>query len=416
MQDPSGRTLYSRQPDLALIPASTLKLVVAAVALAKIGPDTRFVTDVRAASAPAAAGTVGDLWLVGGGDPLLSTADFAVEGGYMSQARLATPMEALADKVVAAGVRHVGRVVGDDSRYDAQRSMPTWLPRYLTNFEISPLSALTVNKGFLTFEPPTAVTPSQATHAATVLSDLLKARGVAVDGAAAEGVAPAGTVTVTSIESPPLAEVVGETLQHSDNLAAEMLVKELGSRFGGAGSTAAGLEVVRRHLSETGLPADELTAADGSGLDRSDRVTCDLLQQLLVTSGEGGALDKALPVAGGNGTLHRRFVEHAGRRQGQGQDRVAGGRGRAERVGVDPGRHHHGLLHAGQRPADHVGGDGPPGPGGGGGGLLPAGPAAGRAGAPAGPAAGAGRPREHRAPRRSSCRCSRSAPCSCPGW
>ena len=226
----------------------------------------------------------------------------------MSQARLATPMEALADKVVAAGVRRVGRVVGDDSRYDGQRSIPTWLPRYLTNFEISPLSALTVNKGFLTFEPPTVVTPSQATHAATVLADLLKARGVAVDGPPAEGVAPAATVTVTSIESPPLTEVVGETLQHSDNLAAEMLVKELGNRFGGAGSTAAGLEVVRRHLSETGLPADELTAADGSGLDRSDRVTCDLLQKLLLSSGEGGALDKALPVAGGTGTLHRRFV------------------------------------------------------------------------------------------------------------
>lgn len=307
VQDRSGRTLYSREPDLALIPASTLKLVVAAVALAKIEPETRFATDVRATSAPAG-GTVGDLWLVGGGDPLLSTADFAVEGGYMNQPRLATPMEALADKVVAAGVRRVGRVVGDDSRYDAQRSVPTWLPRYLTNFEISPLSALTVNKGFLTFEPPTVVTPSQATHAATVLSDLLKARGVAVDAAAAAGVAPAGAVTVTSIESPPLVEVVGETLHHSDNLAAEMLVKELGMRFGGAGSTVAGLAVVRRHLTEAGLPADELTAADGSGLDRSDRITCGLLQQLLVSSGEGGALDKALPVAGQSGTLRRRFV------------------------------------------------------------------------------------------------------------
>ncbi|MEA2844704.1 MAG: hypothetical protein QOJ69_2375, partial [Actinomycetota bacterium] len=133
-------------------------------------------------------------------------------------------------------------------------------------------------------------------------------RGVAVDGAAAEGVAPAGAVTITSIESPPLAEVVGETLQHSDNLAAEMLLKELGVRFGGAGSTAAGLDVVHRHLSETGLPDDELTAADGSGLDRSDRLTCDLLQQVLVNGGAGGALDKALPVAGGAGTLHRRFV------------------------------------------------------------------------------------------------------------
>ena len=309
VQDPAGRALYSRQPDLALIPASTLKLVTTAVALAKIGPTTRLTTEVEAA-APPTAGAVDVLYLVGGGDPLLSTADFALEGGYLGQPRLATSIESLADRISAAGIRHVGRVVGDDTRYDAQRTVPTWLPRYLTNFEISPISALTVNKGFLTFKPPTAVAPSPAAYAAQVLSDLLKARGVAVDAEAAAGSAPTGpsATTITSIESPPLADVVGEILQHSDNLGAEMLLKELGARFGTGGSTASGLAVVHQYLAESGLPADDLTAADGSGLDRSDRLTCDLLQQLLVRAGEGGDLDRALPVAGGVGTLHRRFV------------------------------------------------------------------------------------------------------------
>ena len=89
---------------------------------------------------------MGDLYLVGGGDPLLSTAEFASDGGYQGQARRSTSIEALADKVVAAGVRRVGRILGDESRYDGERLVPSWNPRYIANFDISPLSALVVNK------------------------------------------------------------------------------------------------------------------------------------------------------------------------------------------------------------------------------------------------------------------------------
>jgi D-alanyl-D-alanine carboxypeptidase/D-alanyl-D-alanine-endopeptidase (penicillin-binding protein 4) len=306
VRDPAGRTVYSRQPDEALIPASALKLVTGAVALAKIGGSTRFTTEVRAAT-PAKGGAVGDLWLVGAGDPLLSTADFAAEGGYDGQPRLATPMETLADRVVAAGVRTVqGRLLGDDSRYDSQRLVPSWLPRYVANFDIGPISALTVNKGYATFPPAPSFALSPATLAADVLAGLLRARGVTVGGTG-EGPAPAGAPVVASIESPPLAEVVGAILQHSDNMGAEMMVKELGVRFGGGGTTAAGLAVIHDHLAAAGMPLAGVATVDGSGLDRSDRITCDLLQQLLARAGKGSELDRALPVAGRNGTLYHRF-------------------------------------------------------------------------------------------------------------
>ena len=306
VRDPAGRTVYSREPDQPLIPASALKLVTGAVALARIGGDTHLTTEVR--GGPVQGGTVGDLWLVGGGDPLLSTADFAAEGGYQGQPRLATSMEALADRVVAAGVRTVrGRIVGDDSRYDNQRLVPTWLPRYIANFDVGPISALTVNQGYATLPPAPSYALSPPALAAEVLAGLLRARGVTVEGSG-EGLVPAGAGIVAAIESPPLAEVVGVILQHSDNMAAEMLVKELGVRFGGGGSTSAGLEVIRDHLAALGLPLDGVATVDGSGLDRSDRVTCQLLQQVLSTAGEGSELDQALPVAGRIGTLYRRFV------------------------------------------------------------------------------------------------------------
>lgn len=307
VRDASGRMVYSRQADAPLIPASALKLVTGAVALAKIGGDTRLTTEVRASAAPQG-GTVDDLWLVGGGDPLLSTADFAVDGGYDGQPRLSTPMEALADRVAAAGIRSVqGRILGDDSRYDDQRLVPTWLPRYIANFDVGPISALTVNEGYATFPPAPSYALSPANLAADVLAAQLRARGVTVGGTGV-GRVPAGAPRVAAIESPPLTEVVGAILQHSDNMGAEMMVKELGVRFGGAGSTAAGLAVIRDHLSGLGLPLAGVATVDGSGLDRSDRLTCQLLLQVLATAGEGSDLDRALPVAGSNGTLYKRFL------------------------------------------------------------------------------------------------------------
>ncbi len=307
VSDPSGRSVYERQADEPLIPASALKLVTGAVALAKMGGTTRLTTEVRSSGA-LQGGTVGDLWLVGAGDPLLSTAEFAARGGYLGQPRAATPMEDLADRVVAAGVRTVGgRILGDDSRFDDQRLVPTWLPRYIANFDVGPISALTVNEGLATLPPAPSYALSPANLAADVLAALLRARGVTVGGTG-EGRAPAGAPVVATIDSLPLAEVVGVVLQHSDNMGAEMLVKELGVRFRGAGTTAAGLAVIHDHLVATGAPLAGVATVDGSGLDRSDRITCRLLQQVLATTREGSELDLALPVAGRNGTLWRRFL------------------------------------------------------------------------------------------------------------
>lgn len=308
VSDPGGgRTHYARHDSMPLIPASTLKLLTGAAALTRFGPDRRFTTEVRAGAPPGADGTVGDLYLVGGGDPLLSTADFASDGGYMGQSRRSTSIETLADQVAAAGVRRVGRLLGDESRYDGERLVPSWNPRYIVNFDISPISALVVNKAFASTEPP-AVAVSPPAHAATVLAGLLRARGVAV-GETGAGKAPGGAAIVTSIESAPLREVVAEILQNSDNLAAEMLVKEMGAGPGTPGTTAAGLAAIAEELRQlAAVSPEEMTMVDGSGLDRGDRLTCGLLQRVVAQAGDAGALTDGLPVAGRNGTLFRRFL------------------------------------------------------------------------------------------------------------
>lgn len=310
VRDPAGRPLYLRAMDKALIPASNLKLLTAAVALAKLGPDTRYITPVRSPSPPAADGSVGDLWLVGSGDPLLATADFAAIAGWLERPRPATPIEGLADRIVNAGVKRIGRLLGDESRYDTVRYLPTWEPNYATDPDIGPQSALQLNGGFVQWRPRGIPQTAPATNGATVLAGLLRARGVTV-GSVGEGRAPENGVTVAQIESPPMADVVGVMLRDSDNLVAELIVKELGARFGGGGTTAAGLAVERTAALELGLPGRPVVLSDGSGLDRGNRLSCEVVDAVLARNGENSPIGKGLSVAGSIGTLTRRFLNSA---------------------------------------------------------------------------------------------------------
>src|SRR5258708_6528628 len=97
-------------------------------------------------------------------------------------------------------------------------------------------------------------------------------------------------------------------LEERDTDTAELLVRELGHGFGGAGSTVAGLGVLHATLADAGMPMAGWTAVDGSGLDRSDRATCRLLLDSITVGPHAADLVDGMPVAAGNGTLAHRFV------------------------------------------------------------------------------------------------------------
>ncbi|MDQ3574478.1 MAG: D-alanyl-D-alanine carboxypeptidase/D-alanyl-D-alanine-endopeptidase, partial [Actinomycetota bacterium] len=198
-------------------------------------------------------------------------------------------------------------VVGDETRYDVRRFVPTWKPTYLTSGQVGPASALNVNHGFASLGSAVAFAAQPDVLAAGVLIDLLRARGVVVAGGPGEGMAPPAAGVLARISSPPMRELVAEMLLHSDNLTAELLVKELGHRFANDGSTASGVRVLRETLSSLGLPVSDFSAVDGSGLDRGDVVTCGLLLSAVEANGPTGPLAAGLPVAGRSGTLAQRF-------------------------------------------------------------------------------------------------------------
>ena len=121
--------IASHTPNLALAPASTEKLLTGLAAMSALGSEFKYDTKVVAPSDPAN-GTVDRLWLVGAGDPSLSTPDYPgmvesnprrnTEEQATGPSKSATSLATLADAIAAAGVRNIpGGIQGDDSRYEA---------------------------------------------------------------------------------------------------------------------------------------------------------------------------------------------------------------------------------------------------------------------------------------------------------
>lgn len=304
----NGIPVTEIRSDAPLIPASTKKLLTGLVALRVLGRDFTYQTRAVASDSPKD-GTLEELFLVGSGDPVLSSPGYesVLKKDPITASDVTTPLSDLADEIVNAGVQNIpGGVVGDESRYDDERYLPSWPSTYAAGGFIGPMSALTVNDGFVGFESQKVAANNPAQAAAQTLSELLIARGVQV-GSASLGTAPKSSTEVARISSPPLAQIVGAMNQSSDNLTAELITKELGAQEAGEGTTEAGNRVVERELSEIGVRSSGLVVTDGSGLDRGNQVSCAVLMQaldeLLATE------DKAmLAVAGQTGTLANRLT------------------------------------------------------------------------------------------------------------
>lgn len=307
-----GDLTYEHRVQDPQSPASVQKLLTAVAALSELGPQETYATDVLASTPPAGGVVDGDLWLRGGGDPILSTGAYAAR--FRNQPQTFSDIARLADAVVAAGVTSVtGAVVGDESRYDTVRYNPAWPPRFITQDQIGPLSALSVNDGFEDFPASgrASLDPAQdpAAQAATVFADLLRERGVTIGAPARSGVTPPEATPVATHRSPPLTEIVAEMLGESDNNTAELLLKELGLRRAGEGSFPAGQAAVTAILGELGLVDEVVRVVDGSGLATEDVVTCRIVSALLDHDPTEDTVVSALAVAGRSGTLAGRWLD-----------------------------------------------------------------------------------------------------------
>jgi D-alanyl-D-alanine carboxypeptidase/D-alanyl-D-alanine-endopeptidase (penicillin-binding protein 4) len=306
-----GRSVYGFNGDNPVEPASANKLLTAFSILHNADPNEKVATTVVAAAAPQNGVVTGDLWLVGGGDALLTTPGYKTTFKFSDQA--ITPFSDLADRIKATGITEIqGGVIGDDSRFDQQRYVPSWPERFQRQDDVAPLSALEVNDGVTgyTTDPSAKAAVRKPGDppvlAAATLISLLRARGIAISGEASAGVAPAGTSEVARIESTLLAQV-HEMLGWSDNTTAELLGKEQGRRTKGAGTSANGTASTIETLAREGISTAGIIVNDSSGLDDGNRLTCNVLNGVLDREGPTSVIGTGLPVAGRTGTLQKRM-------------------------------------------------------------------------------------------------------------
>jgi D-alanyl-D-alanine carboxypeptidase/D-alanyl-D-alanine-endopeptidase (penicillin-binding protein 4) len=287
----TGTVLYAQNSNRSLAPASNEKLPLTYAALVRLGPTFRIETDVLGQGEQDGTTWLGTLVLKGNGDPTLSSGDLRV----------------LAAQVRAAGIRRVtGGIIGDESWFDARRTVAGWKPSFFIG-ESPPLSALVVDRAHI----GSYITRAPALAAATKLRDALRAAGVGVEGLVRVGRADEYSVPLGEVYSAPLATIIRFMDRESDNFTAELLLKQLGAVELDRGTSAAGASVVMQTLAEAGVPTAGVRIVDGSGLSRLDRLTAESLAGLLEVSWADPvvrpALLAALPVAGVNGTLEGRL-------------------------------------------------------------------------------------------------------------
>ena len=279
--DPAtGTTLHSKNADEALLPASTMKLVTAAVALETYSANHRFETTVQFNSA------THNLYLVGGGDPTLSRKRLK---------RLAADVKA----ALTAGTKL--NVYSDNTLFPNFKPPAGWVNGYVPG-QVPPVTALELS-GTQSNHP--AKTATQAFVA------ILRAIGLK---ASYKGSHSASGDRIARTTSVPVPMIVKRMLKESDNDIAEHLFR-LNAIGGGAQATWDGASgYALDQLAALGVDTTQLKLHDGSGLSRKDRLTALALGQILsaARSAEhadlGQILDShLLPVAGGKGTLLNRF-------------------------------------------------------------------------------------------------------------
>lgn len=154
MDAKTGEELFVLNPDLALVPASTLKLVTTLTVLQKLGADFRYNTQLQARGVVHQNQLYGDLIIAGSGDPSLGSCTLS-DSLCLSRV-FAYWYEQLQQKGIMA---INGNIIADGSCFDNQAVPPKWLWEDLGNYYGAGAHGITVNENLFTlyFEPGSAV-------------------------------------------------------------------------------------------------------------------------------------------------------------------------------------------------------------------------------------------------------------------
>jgi len=357
----SGEVLYDYQGNVRLRPASNMKLLTAAAALNVLGEDYRFTTEVLADHATIKEKVVkGNLYLKGNGDPTLLKKDFdqmafvikklgikRIKGNLVGDdSRYDDVRYSLdlpwSDETTYYGAQVSALTASPTKEYDSgsikikvkpgtklgERVEVAVTPK--TNYVNIINHAVTVGedgkkeisierehaRNTIIIEGTIPLKAKPATewigvwdptrYAATLFKQSLEKQGISVTGKIKTATVPDTAELLTIHQSMPLSDLLIPFLKLSNNVHAEMLIKEMGKVVKGEGSWDKGLAVMKTEVSKFGLNPKTMVIRDGSGISHIDLISANQISQLLFIVQKQKwfpAYLNALPVAGIRGKM-----------------------------------------------------------------------------------------------------------------
>lgn len=366
----TGDILYSYNGETSLTPASSFKLFTATAALATLGQNYTYLTEVSTDGKWNEKGVVkGNLYLKGRGDPTLTVKDLNILAKQLRKKGIRTIAgDVIADDTWYDKVRYSidlpwsdesayygaqisALTVSPDKDYDAGTMIVQVIPSKKGKKPKTTLSPNTdymvIHNKSITTEPGSNETlkitrghgknelviegtiPEDGSitkewisvwdptkYTVDLFKKELEREGIHVKGDCYIGKAPDKTLEIVSHKSEPLSEILIPFLKLSNNTIAEMLVKEMGKVTQNLGSWEAGLETEKRTLTQLGINIHNMVFRDGSGISHLNTTQANTITQLLYRAQLQDwfpVFYKALPVAGEKekligGTLRNRMT------------------------------------------------------------------------------------------------------------
>jgi len=271
--------LYKTGEKQTLRPASTMKLLTAVTALDRLGGDYQFRTSLRYTGEVEDSVLKGDLYCVGGMDPMFDRID----------------MNAFVESVLRLGVKKIeGRMVA------------------VTSFKEEPL----LGEGWCWDDDNPQLTPllmGKKDEFMSRFAEMLRAADVELEAPITTGSLPKEALVICT-RSHRLRDILVPMMKDSDNLYAESIFFQVASTVSSKPATAAhGRQAVKELLGKAGVKDIQYRIADGSGLSLYNYVTPELMVKLLIYAYRHTMIYRelfpSLPVAGQDGTLKKRMTE-----------------------------------------------------------------------------------------------------------
>lgn len=354
------KIFYERDSKKLMHPASNMKLLTSAAALAILDTTYRFRTSVFLREIPDNGVVIGDVYLKGYGDPDLRSSD----------------LDSLAVKMQQYGIMKIyGNIIVDDFYFDDLYWGAGWTWDDESDPDAPYINALSVNKNCISItllSDSTTVYPylepmtdfvtvinkvklcddsvrnplkikrlylnnpntivaggdlpffnqykqklalrSPEYYTGTLFKESLQHAGIIIQGEIVSGKTPDNVVEIAYHEQ-PIEKMIINMNKISDNLSAENTLKVMGARiYGIPGSSKNGTYALNRYLMMLGLDTTKMSIVDGSGVSRYNLLTAEQLVTFLTIVAQDHKIFpvfyNSLPIAGVDGTLSNRMTTY----------------------------------------------------------------------------------------------------------